>query len=98
MNFEFSEEQLMLREQARGFLSQHCPPTKVRAVLDGEQDHDADLWQRVAEMGWTATAIPEIMADWGSATNSLSLPKNWAEPASHPFHRQFTWPPGTTGL
>ena len=59
MNFEFSEEQLMLREQARGFLSQHCPPTQVRKVFDGEQDYDEALWKSIAEMGWTATAIPE---------------------------------------
>lgn len=73
MNFEFSEEQLMLREQARGFLSQHCPPTKVRAVLDGEQDHDADLWQRVAEMGWTATAIPENYGGLGLGYYELAV-------------------------
>ena len=73
MNFEFSEEQLMLREQARGFLSQHCPPTKVRAVLDGEQDHDADLWQRVVEMGWTATAIPENYGGLGLGYYELAV-------------------------
>ena len=59
MNFEFSEEQQLLREQARGFLTEHCPATAVRAVLDGDQDWDAELWQKVAEMGWTATVIPE---------------------------------------
>lgn len=48
MNFEFSEEQLMLREQARGFLAQHCPPTRVRKVFDGEQDYDAALWTSIA--------------------------------------------------
>ena len=40
MNFEFSEEQELLREQARGFLTEHCPPTAVRAVLEGEADYD----------------------------------------------------------
>ena len=73
MNFEFSEEQLMLREQARGFLSQHCPPGKVRAVLDGEQDHDAELWSSVAEMGWTATAIPEAYGGLGLGYYELAV-------------------------
>ena len=59
MNFEFGEEQELLREQARGFLANHCPPTAVRAVLDGDADHDAQLWQKIVEMGWTATVIPE---------------------------------------
>ena len=42
MNFEFSEEQELLREQARGFLTEHCPPTAVRAVLEGEADYDGN--------------------------------------------------------
>ena len=73
MNFEFSEEQLMLREQARGFLSQHCPPTRVRDVFDGELDYDASLWNSIAEMGWTATAIPEAYGGLGLGYYELAV-------------------------
>jgi alkylation response protein AidB-like acyl-CoA dehydrogenase len=59
MNFEFSEEQNLLREQAQGFLKEHCPPAAVRKVLEGTASYDATLWKKIAEMGWTATAIPE---------------------------------------
>ena len=59
MDFEFSDEQQLLREQARGFLTDNCPPSLVRNVLDGDAEYAAELWQKVAEMGWTATAIPE---------------------------------------
>ena len=59
MNFEFSEDQNLLREQAQGFLQQHCGMDKVRAVLDSDMTFDAELYGKVAEMGWTATAIPE---------------------------------------
>ncbi|MCP5184305.1 MAG: acyl-CoA/acyl-ACP dehydrogenase [Pseudomonadales bacterium] len=59
MNFEFSEEQDLLREQARGFLEQACPPSLVRAVLNGEKTGDSDLAKKIADMGWTATVIPE---------------------------------------
>ena len=59
MNFEFSEEQLLLRDQARGFLADICPPAVVRRILDGDEPYAADVWQGVAEMGWTATVIPE---------------------------------------
>ncbi|HCD28360.1 MAG TPA: acyl-CoA dehydrogenase [Gammaproteobacteria bacterium] len=65
MNFEFSDEQELLREQARGFLGEHCPPSAVRAVLDSEADHDSDLWRKVSEMGWTATVIPEEFGGLG---------------------------------
>lgn len=65
MNFEFSEEQELLREQARGFLGEHCPPTAVRAVLDSQSNYDAELWQKIVEMGWTATVIPEEFGGLG---------------------------------
>ena len=48
MNFEFSEEQQLLREQARGFLTEHCPTSVVRAVLAGDQDWDAQLCRAAA--------------------------------------------------
>ena len=59
MNFEFSDEQELLREQARGFLAQNCPAGVPRAVLDGDDTHDAALAGKIAEMGWNATVIPE---------------------------------------
>ncbi len=59
MNFEFSEEQNLLREQANGFLKDNCPPTAVRKILEGKASYDESLWKRIAEMGWTATTIPE---------------------------------------
>ena len=65
MNFEFSEEQELLREQARGFLTDNCAPSVVRGVLDSQGDYDADLWKKVAEMGWTSTVIPEEFGGLG---------------------------------
>ena len=65
MNFEFSEEQNLLREQARGFLQENCAPSVVRAVLDGNAAYDADLWKKIHEMGWTAAVIPEEFGGLG---------------------------------
>ncbi len=59
MNFEFSEEQNLLREQAQSYLNDKCPPAAVRRVLDGDQPNDAQLWRGMIDLGWTATAIPE---------------------------------------
>lgn len=59
MNFEFSEEQNLLREQARGFLAQACSPGLVRKVLNGQETSDNTLAGKIAEMGWNATVIPE---------------------------------------
>ena len=59
MNFEFSEDQNLLRDQASGFLADNCPPAAVRAILEGDAAYDVSLWGKVAEMGWLATCIPE---------------------------------------
>ena len=59
MNFEFSEEQNLLREQAQGFLADNSSAAVVRGVLEGETEYDAELWQKIVDMGWTAAVIPE---------------------------------------
>ena len=73
MNFEFSEEQNMLREQAQGFLASNCSMAVVRRVLDGDEPYAADLWKKVAEMGWTATVIPEEYEGLGLTYLELSV-------------------------
>lgn len=65
MNFEFSEDQNMLRDQAQKFLAEHCPPTVVRKVLESGATHDADLWKKIVDMGWTAAVIPEELGGLG---------------------------------
>jgi acyl-CoA dehydrogenase len=60
MNFEFSEEQNLLREQAQKFLREQCPLENVRAVLDdADKSHDAKIWQAMVDLGWTGVSIPE---------------------------------------
>lgn len=65
MNFEFSDDQNMLRDQAQRFLAENCPPAAVRKVLDADAGHDPDLWKKIVDMGWTATAVPESLGGLG---------------------------------
>jgi len=65
MNFDFSDDQKLLREQARKFLTEKCPPKIVRGVLEGKQGYDPALWRGVADMGWLGTAIPEAYSGLG---------------------------------
>ena len=65
MNFEFSEEQHLLRQQAQTFLRDKASPAHVRAILDGEEPFDPVLWRDLAELGWTATTIPEAFGGLG---------------------------------
>jgi alkylation response protein AidB-like acyl-CoA dehydrogenase len=65
MNFEFSEDQNMLRDQSQRFLGEHCPPTVVRRILESDAEYDEGLWKKITEMGWTATVIPEALGGLG---------------------------------
>jgi len=60
LNFDYTDEQKALKDEARRFLSAVSPPTVVRAALDNPAaGHDAGLWQRIGEQGWCGAAIPE---------------------------------------
>ena len=59
MNFDFSDELIQLRDEARRFLASRCQPSVPRRILEGPEPYAAELWQAVAEMGWTGAAIPE---------------------------------------
>jgi alkylation response protein AidB-like acyl-CoA dehydrogenase len=60
MNFDFSDDQKFLKNEARKFLDANCSTAKVRKVLDDEKvAYDAGLWTAVAGQGWLGAAIPE---------------------------------------
>ena len=59
MNFEFSADQMQLKDIARKFLEKEESVKRARNVLEGEASFDEDLWSQIIEMGFTATAIPE---------------------------------------
>jgi alkylation response protein AidB-like acyl-CoA dehydrogenase len=60
MNFDFSDDQKYLKDQARKFLNERASMNAVRTVLDGaDVSHDRALWTGIAEMGWLGAAIPE---------------------------------------
>ena len=66
MNFDYSDEQKQLREEARRFLTRECPSSKVRDLLDDEgKGWDQALWRAVAQQGWLGAAIPEEFGGHG---------------------------------
>ena len=73
MNFDFSDEQKQLRDEARKFLAEKCPPKAVRAVLDGKALYDRELWQGLAEMGFLGVAIPETYGGAGAGHLELCV-------------------------
>jgi alkylation response protein AidB-like acyl-CoA dehydrogenase len=73
MNFDFSDEQKQLRDEARKFLTEKSPPKAVRAVLDGKAPYDRELWRGLAEMGFLGVAIPESYGGAGAGHLELCV-------------------------
>src|SRR5262245_26980734 len=65
MNFDFSHDQKVLRDQARKFLGEHASSVRVRRILDTDAPYDRELWQGMGEMGWMSTAVPEAYGGAG---------------------------------
>ena len=59
MDFSFSQEQEMLRSQARSFLDQRMPAERVVELAEGDSPWDESLWTEMAGLGWTSLSIPE---------------------------------------
>ena len=73
MNFDFSDELKMLREQARKFLAGRCSRQVVRKVFEGGAGYDAELWAEIARMGWLGTAVPEAYGGSGVGYDGLCV-------------------------
>src|ERR1700710_2669932 len=73
MNFDFSDEQKQMRDEARKFLAEKCPPKAVRAVLDGKAPYDKELWKGLAEMGFLGIASPEAFGGAGAGHLELCV-------------------------
>ena len=73
MNFEFSDDLMQLRDQARRYLAEHCTSKHVRAVLEGDKSYDGALWQGMADMGWLGAAIPEEYGGAGLGHEGLCV-------------------------
>ena len=67
MDFDFSEEQRQLKDEARRFLSARCPLSLVHGTLGEEVERRAsrELYKEIAGLGWCGTAIPEASGGLG---------------------------------
>jgi len=73
MNFDYSDEQVLLKDQARKFLSERCTSARVRAVLDDASRHyDADLWKGVISAHLIGTQRCEKRAPLSRSARQLA--------------------------
>src|SRR3981189_2292950 len=65
MNFDFSDDQKLLKEQVRKFLADKCPTKVVRRVLDGNEAYAEEVWKGLVELGVPGVGIPEAYGGRG---------------------------------
>ncbi len=66
MNFDFSEEELALKDQVRRFLESKRTLELDRSLLDGRGEAEAtQLWAEASELGLPGAAIPESYGGHG---------------------------------
>jgi alkylation response protein AidB-like acyl-CoA dehydrogenase len=73
VDFGLSEEQELLKDTLRRFLTDRCPTTRVREVMESDRGHDEALWGGLAELGVFALAVPEAHGGLGRELLDVAL-------------------------
>ena len=79
MNFDFSDDQKLLKEQVRKFLADKCPLKVVRRVLDGNEAIAGEVWKGLVELG-----VPRGRSGVRMADEALALARAAAD-GPHPL-------------
>jgi alkylation response protein AidB-like acyl-CoA dehydrogenase len=73
MNFDFSADEKLVKDQVSRFLTGACDSKVLRAVFEGPAPYASGVWDGLVSMGLTGTAIPEIYGGVGAGYPSLCL-------------------------
>jgi len=65
VNFDFSDEQLQLREAVEQFLAKEYPFQRLRAAKSSGAAWDPAVWRGLAELGVTAINVPSSLGGLG---------------------------------
>jgi alkylation response protein AidB-like acyl-CoA dehydrogenase len=71
MNFDFSADQGLLRDELRKFFVNEVPLARSRTLMEQRGTHDAAAWQGLAGLGATALMLPEACG--GAGLGALEL-------------------------
>ena len=73
MNFDFSENQIILRDGARRFISDRYNFEARYKRLNAAQGSDRQMWAQFAEMGWLAILAPEEAGGLGWSITEAAI-------------------------
>ncbi|HPG25017.1 MAG TPA: acyl-CoA dehydrogenase family protein [Myxococcota bacterium] len=73
MNFDLTEEQQMIVDQAAKFVANESPVERFRKLRETERGWEPAMWAKMAEQGWLSIAIPEEQGGFGGSFVDLAL-------------------------
>ncbi len=73
MDLDFSEEQQMLRDTARGVCEELAPSDTVRAMETDVKGYPAPLWAQLSELGITSLGISEAHGGMGWGALEMAI-------------------------
>lgn len=73
MDFDFSQEQEILRDSAKRFVEKECSVDYIKQFVDNKTFFTDEMWQKIAELGWTAVLIPEEYGGLGLSFVDLGI-------------------------
>ena len=59
MRFQFTDDQVLLRDAVRELLEKECPAAHVRAMWDSASGRSPELWDKLVRMGVVGLTVPE---------------------------------------
>lgn len=72
MDFDFSEEQQMLKDSVRRLLEKEFPRSYAREC-DEQRRFPRELWNRMAEMGWLGLPLPKEYGGTGGTEMDMTI-------------------------
>src|SRR5690606_6759159 len=70
MNFDLTDDQRLMRDNLRAFLTRECPIEYVRKC-DEEERFPIELYEKLAAEGWLGLPIPEAYGGMGGSCTDL---------------------------
>jgi alkylation response protein AidB-like acyl-CoA dehydrogenase len=84
LDFEFSEDQELLRATVRRFLTERTPIAYVRDMLDDNRGTTDDVWSGLTALGATGLLIPELHGGAGMGMVDMAVVLEELGRAVHP--------------
>lgn len=73
MDFDFSDDQKAIRDEARKLFGAQCDTPRVRQLLEDKAPYDRELWTTLADNGYLGTAIDEAHGGLGLGEVTLCV-------------------------